>query len=237
MVINILNLSRKDELLYIWNMHRFCALIACVLSIVCATGQTTVCLIKEDSVCAGSTDRSCIKSVLNFNFIYAGPIDTSVVNAITRIAADCRDFKTLSNSCVLKLKALYADYFSGILRNNPDYFDRQAVDGQASSSIGQISFFGFEDNKPVLLTGAFYVNKGVRHPVAISYSMEQRSLAVLSVGYHTRHKGIVGKLEDGGAVIEIKKLIGYETNDLVDGGGPPIDVLVVTTKGNIWIRK
>jgi len=199
--------------------------------------QTTVCLIKGDTVFAGGTDRSCIKSVGKFNFVFDGPLDTTVTATIDRIASTSQEFKTFSDSCVLAVKALYIDYFSNILHKDPAYFDQHIMGNQVSRVVGKMCLFGMENNKPVLIGIVFNMNKGVRHPVVISCGVQQQEMAVFFAGDHPRHKGIVGNLSDGGAVIEIKKWIGIDTDGPVDGTGPQIDVLVVTKKGRMWIRK
>jgi len=212
-------------------------LAACSLFPVCSTAQTTICINKGDSVFAGGTDRSRIKSIRDFNFVYDGPLDTSVTNSIIRIASNSPDIKTFSTSCVLLLKDLYTGYFSGILHDEPAYFDQQVMRNQVSTVVGEICFFGFENNKAVLLDAVFYINKGVRHPVVISYSLQPQYLAFLTAGYRPRQKGVVGNLEDGGGALEIKKFIKIGSDGPADGSGPPIDVLVLTKNGKRWIRK
>ena len=83
----------------------------------------------------------------------------------------------------------------------------------------------------------FYINKGVKHPVVISYSLQPQHIAILAADNPHKYKGIVGHLSEGGGVIEIKKLIGIETGGPIDGSGLPIDVLLVTRGLKIWIRK
>ncbi|HEY8968716.1 MAG TPA: hypothetical protein VIM64_06480 [Puia sp.] len=218
-------------------MNYFFALAGCLLISICSIAQTTVCLIKGDTVFAGGTDRSCIKSAGKFNFVFDGPLDTTVTATIDRIASASQNFKTFGDSCVLAVKALYTDYFSNILHEDPAYFDQHILGNQASRVVGTACLFGIEDNKPVLIYIVFNMNKGVRHPVVISYSSEQQGMAIFLAGDHPRHKGVVGSLPDRGAVGEIKKVIGIDTDGPVDGTGPPIDVLVVTKKGRMWIRK
>lgn len=217
-------------------VNYFYLLTACVVLSLCSTAQTTVCLIKGDSVLAGSTDKSRIRSVQAFNFVYNGPQDTSVTAMINKAAAGTGDLETFSHSSMLAVKSILVDYFSDILQKDPAFFDQQVVGNQGGRTVGAICFFGLEHNKPVLLNAVFYVNKGVRHPVVVSYSLNQQDIAVLSDGHHSRHRGIVGHLTDGGGVIEIKKMIGIDTDGPVDGSGPPIDVLVVTKNGRIWER-
>lgn len=218
-------------------MNYFYALASCLLLSVCSVAQTTVCLIKEDTVFAGGTDRSRINSAGEFNFVYNGPLEIPVVKTIDKIASDSRDFKTFSTTFALAAKEFYTDFFSDILHKDSVYFDRQIMGNQLSREVGQTCLFGMEKGKPVLIDIAFYMNKGVRHPVVISYSIKQQPIAVFWAGDHPRYKGIVGSLPDRGPVGEIKKMIGIDTNGLVDGTGPPIDVLVVTKKGRMWIRK
>jgi len=218
-------------------MAHFFALAGCLFLSINSMAQTTVCLIRGDTVFAGGTDRSCIKSAGKFNFVFEGPLDTTVTATINRIAPASQDFKTFGASCVMAMKALYTDYFSDILRKDPAYFDLHIMGNQVSTVVGKTCLFGIENNKPVLIYIVFNMNKGVRHPVVISYSLQQQDFALFSAGDHTRHKGIVGSLPDRGSVGEIKKMIGIATDGPVDGTGPPIDVLVVTKKGRMWIRK
>jgi len=198
-------------------MNYFYALTACLLLSVCSTAQTTICINKGDSVFAGGDDRSRIKSIRDYYFVYDGPLDTSVTNSITRIAANSPEIKTL--------------------HDEPVYFDQQVMRNQVSTIVGKICFFGFENSKAVLLDAVIYINKGVRHPVVISYSIQPQYLAFLSTGYEPRHKGLVGNLGGGGGALEIKRFIGIATDGPVDGSGPPIDVLVLTKNGKRWIRK
>jgi len=218
-------------------MNYFYALTTCLLLFVCSAAQTTICINKGDSIFAGGSDRSRIKSIRDYYFVYDGPLDTSVTNSITRIAANSPDIKTFSTSCVLLLKDLYTDYFSGILHDEPVYFDQQVMRNQVSTIVGRICFFGFENSKAVLLDAVIYINKGVKHPVVISYSLQPQYLSFLSTGYKPRYKGVLGNLGDGGGALEIKRFIGMGTDGPVDGSGPPIDVLVLTKNGKRWIRK
>ena len=81
------------------------------------------------------------------------------------------DFKAFGDSCVLAVKAVYTDYFSNILHEDPTYFDQHIMGNQVRRVVGKACLLGIENNKPA------------------------------------------------------------------DGTGPPIDVLVVTKKGEMWIRK
>ncbi len=218
-------------------MNQFYALTVCLLLSVCTIAQTTVCVIKGDSLLAGGTNKSRIKSAGNFNFVYVGPFDTAVTSKIFMTAATSSELKTFSTSAVLAVKDLYQHYFLRMLRNNPTFFDERVMGKQLSRVVGEICFFGIENDKPVLLNAVFYINKGVKHPVVISYSLQPQDIAILSPDNPHRYKGIVGHLSDGGGVIEIKKSIGIETGGPMDGSGPPIDVLLVTRSQKIWIRK
>jgi hypothetical protein len=219
-------------------MNYFYILAACLFLSICSKAQTTVCLISGDTVLAGGDNKSVIKSVRGFNFVYEGPLDTAVVSAlIGRVAEGSKDFTTFSSSCALGIKDLCLRYFSNIQQKDSTFFNEHIIAGQVSRTVGSICLFGVENNKPVLNYLVFYLNKGIRHPVVVSYSLQPQYMAVFSDGTHPRHKGIVGNLEKGGAVMEIKKMIGIATEGPIDGSGPPIDVLVITKNGVKWIRK
>jgi hypothetical protein len=218
-------------------VNHFYTLTVCLILSLCSIAQTTVCLIKGDSVFAGGTNKSRINSVRSFNFVYNGPFDSAVTSEITGTAASSGDFTSFSSSAAQALKDLLHDYFANILQNNPSFFDQQIMGERVSRVVGQICFFAIEDDKPILLNAVYYLNKGVKHPVVISYSIEKQDLAILSSDNRHRYKGIVGHLSEGGGVIEIKKWIGIETGGHIDGTGPPIDVLLLTGNQKIWMRK
>lgn len=219
-------------------MRYFFILAGCLLLSLHPIAQTTVCLIRGDSIFAGGTDRSRIKSAGKFNFVTDCALDSTVQATLVRIALVSPDFKTLSASFVQAVKELYTDYFSYGLRQDPAFFDAHVMGNQLSRVVGAACLFGMEDNKPVLIYIVFNMNKGIRHPAVISSTVvQQDEMLFSSPGEHRRHKGVVGNLGGHGPVGEIKIMIGIDTDGAVDGTGPPIDVLIVTKKGKSWIRK
>ena len=197
-----------------------------------AIAQSTICLVKGDSIVAGSTDKSRINSVKQFNFIYDGPLDTMVVNGMRFLADVAPNFKTLADSSISAMRTLQTDYFSQMIQKEPAYFDKEIMRGYTSVGTGQLCLFGFENNKPVLLSIHFYMNKGVKHPVVISSSkLEQPE--VLFLDRPLRAKGIIGNIDRGGAIIEVKRSI----SNLSNWGDRPIDVLILTKGRKQWMRK
>jgi hypothetical protein len=120
-------------------MNYFCALASCLLLSVCSVAQTTVCLIKEDTVFAGGTDRSRINSAGEFNFIYNGPLEIPIVKTISKIASDSRDFKIISTTFALAAKEFYTNFFSDVLHKDSAYFDRQIMGNQLAGRSGKLA--------------------------------------------------------------------------------------------------
>ena len=212
-------------------------LAACLLLSLSTVAQTTVCIIRKDTLYTGCTDSAHIQTVKGFNFFYGGPFDPEVTATIKEAAANAVDFTTCANSCAQAVKELYLEQFSHIRSTDPTVFDQKIMGNRLSITVAQICLFGIENMRPVLIVVVFYMNKGVKHPVVITYNITHEPMATCSLGPHQRHKGIVGNMDSGGPVAELKKNIGYETDGPVDGSGPPIDILVLTKQVRRWIRK
>src|SRR5690349_20138279 len=84
--------------------------------------QTTVCIIRGDSLFAGSTVNSRIVTDGKFNFVYDGPMDEKITAAIDKVAAVTKDFKSFSDSCTSKLRKIYTDTFTSIHQIDPSAF-------------------------------------------------------------------------------------------------------------------
>ncbi|MBS1663789.1 MAG: hypothetical protein JST68_22280 [Bacteroidetes bacterium] len=198
-----------------------------------AVSQTTVCLVKGDSVLAGSTDKSRINSVKQFNFVYDGPLDTMVVNGMRFLASVAPDFKTFADSLISSMKTLQTEFFTRVLQKEPDYFNKEIMEGKTSVGSGQLCLFGFENNKPVMFRINFYMNKGVKHPIVISSSKEDES-NVLFLDGPPKLKGPLTHLERGGAIMQVKREVdawaGLDESHLVD-------ILILTKGGKQWLRK
>jgi hypothetical protein len=197
--------------------------------------QTTICKINGDSVFAGSTNRALIHSARQFNFVCSPGIDGILKPIVNKLAMRCPNFKMLSDSTARTIKELFTEFYMGILQSDPVHFDRDIMRGEMSIRVGQVCLFGYENAKPILLDIVFYMNKGVRHPVVVSYSVSAQPMAFLSE-QSPNFKGIVGNLDKGGGVIQVKRQIVLWTKGRTDAIGPAVDVLVVTKSGTQWVR-
>lgn len=219
-------------------------LIACLLMALSSAAQisartTTVCvIIDKDSLFAGTTDRSSFYAVQGFNFAYEGPLNADVITHIGRQAARCKSFGTLTDSCKADIRRLFLDYFTEYIKKDSADFNRNVMGGRLdrTRTIGHICLFGFENDKPALIDILFYINKGVKHPVVISYSGQPQPSVWFYTGPIPGIKGPIGNFSGAGGMVEVKRTISYLKTGKITGG-PPVDIEVMTKNKTEWYSK
>jgi len=196
-----------------------------------ASGQTVVCLVRSDTVFAGTTDKSKINSIGKFNFVFAGPLDTIATRELSRIATISAHFNEFHDSSIHTLKKIFNALFSNTHDQDSNFFNKQVLEYGVTRAISKVCFFGYEKGKPVLINISFYLNKRIKHPVVISYGEDLSPFAVFS-GPPSVRKGAVGFPRNFGGADEVQSTIRIVSNN--DG---PIDILIITRKRSAWIRK
>ena len=102
-------------------------------------------------------------------------------------------------------------------------------------------FFGFENNKSVLISIHFYVNNGVKKPVVVSASTEEPPVDEIAT-FRWREpypNGIIpgGHPASNSNIDRVKHFVTTFIKIAPRQAGGPIDVLIVTKAGRKWIQK
>ena len=202
--------------------------------------QVVVCNhLYHDTIYVGTDNRALIKPAGTYYYTSDMPEPPQFKNALHRWVANGAGIDGLADSCMAFFKTAFTEFFEDILEKNPDYFNHKVMHGQVNITLGSVCFLGAEGGRPRLVEVRVYMNKGVKHPVVISFSKGEQPMAIIAVsGKPYPLKGVMGNAGLS-RVGELKRDIALWAGRNPAGAenGGPIDVLVLTGKGGMWSRQ
>jgi len=215
-------------------------LIAFIVSTFSSHAQRiAVCDAYHDTIYVGETVRSFVSPVGHYYFMTdVDGINPIIVANISKWAARGPGMDGLVDSSMRFLKRESTAYFTTVRRADPKFFDDSLMEGRANVLLGHLCFLGTENGRPRLVYVAVYMNKGIRHPVVISFSKEDAQTAIIGATKMwptTKVFGNFGLSRVGWIKTRMALYMGRDP----DGAGAkrPIDVLVFTRDGGVWMRQ
>ncbi|HEV2479231.1 MAG TPA: hypothetical protein VGS79_06195 [Puia sp.] len=201
--------------------------------------QVVVCNhLYHDTIYVGTDNRALIKPVGTYYYATNMPADPQLDSELRHWVARGAGIDGLADSSMGFIKPRYTQFFSGMLAKNADLFNNRVMHGQVNITLGSVCFFGVDGGRPRLVEVRVYMNKGVKHPVVISFSKDDQPMAILGGGKPYPLKGVMGNagLSRAG---ELKREIALWTgrNPVGAETGGPIDILVLSPRGGVWMRQ
>jgi hypothetical protein len=193
----------------------------------------------NDTIYVGTNYRPYVRAIGEFYFAtdIAG-IDPAAISNISRWAALGTGIDGLADSSKGYAKSLLTKFFSGILKSDPKFFDDSIMENKANVMLGHLCFLGLDRGRLRLVLVTVYMNKGIRHPIVISFSKEDTPTAIVgATGMRPTNRayGNAGLSR----VAWLKKRMALWTGKDPDGSqaGRPVDVLLLTKNGGVWTRQ
>jgi len=202
-----------------------------------SVAQITLCEQHGDTIYVGTNNRGVVFHTGNYYVIAHAPdIDAAGMNKIDHWAARGTGVEDLADSCIAYLKPMYTQHFTELLAKKPAEFNG-IMNGQPNVSLGKICFFGMDGSRARLIEVIVYMNKGIKHPVVVSFSKKEQPSVLIG---HTQRPVVQTFGNRGLSMIGwLKKSLAFCSGR--DRNGPeadaPIDVLVVSRNGGVWTRQ
>jgi hypothetical protein len=236
-------------------MKKIVIAFSLLLFSICCKATCIVIIIKKDTIYAAADSRSTFffrdrsgklmtkyKSICKINdygscvFAMAGYGDNVLPQKAEMHLSGSKNIYESWEDFLIVAQATLEEQFEKVRKLDMELFRQFKNRGDVSS----FSIFGFRNGVAFLTTAYLGISSSEKESVVIKITESDRNIVILGIHDHLDKLTNLTKLpkfDKKNLISFVESNIKYEMKFHPEAIAPPIDLLKVTAKGNIWIRK
>lgn len=189
----------------------------------------------------GKQDICKIYHVGKFYFVVSGHGDLQAADLAKQSCVEGKSIQDVVSIFAEKINIEFPKLLEPERRLFPEKFKEYIPDSGIVGSLGGVAFFGFEKGVPKLVTVFYDVASALKDPVKLSFFFNYNTM--VSLGMVREINSIppsdtsLIKFARKGALYLIEALIKRAEKYHPEDIGGPIDLLTVSSKGEIWLKR